>query len=84
MDHLEKGGGEVTLFTLMERQSQSLIFLLQSRVLEISLGRDEEADRDPRIFRQTKTKKPIKKKNAAICMEEATSQEKIDRDKNTF
>lgn len=69
----------------MERQSQSLIFLLQSRVLEISLGRDEEADRDPRIFRQTKTKKPIKtKKNAAICMEEATSQEKIDRDKNTF
>lgn len=61
--------------SLRERQSQSLIFLLQSRVLEIS----------PRIFRQTKTKKPIKKKkNAAICMEEATSQEKMDRDKNTF
>lgn len=66
MDHLEKGGGEVTLFTLMERQSQSLIFLLQSRVLEISLGRDEEADRDPRIFRQTKTKKPIKKKKMQL------------------
>lgn len=60
------GEGEVTLFTLMERQSQSLIFLLQSRVLEISLGRDEEADRDPRIFRQTKTKKPIKKKKMQL------------------
>lgn len=31
-----------------------------------------------------KQKKQLKKKNAAICMEEATSQEKIDRDKNTF
>lgn len=26
----------------------------------------------------------LKDKSAAICMEEGTSQEKIDRDKNTF
>lgn len=26
----------------------------------------------------------LKDKSAAICMEESTSQEKIDRDKNTF
>lgn len=55
----------------MERQSQSVIFLLQSRVLKISLGRDEEADRDPRIFRPNKKKICLKIKMQLFAWKKA-------------